>query len=116
MKPYQVATSIGVFVLFLANGLLGQPGDPPRLPRAEWGAPVVNVSHEGDRWIIAGQKVTVTLNQSDLALTVQAGTVKWALVPSGDDDLLLKSRGEEFHVRLRDAGKVDIRPFDTGFK
>jgi hypothetical protein len=38
------------------------------------------------------------------------------MVPSSDDDLLLRSRGEEFHVRLRDAGKIDITPFDTGYK
>ena len=37
------------------------------------------------------------------------------MVPSGDD-MLLESRGREFHVRLANAGKVDIHPYDTGFK
>ena len=109
---------IGVFglTLLLNTGLLAQPGDPPRLPREQWGAPVVNVSHEGSRWILAGRKTTVTLNETDLAISVQAGPVKWAMAPSSDDDMLVKSRGEEFHVRLADAGKIEITPFDTGYK
>src|SRR2546426_12748150 len=39
-----------------------------QLPREQWGAPAVNVSHSGGKWIISGNKNQVTLNESDLAM------------------------------------------------
>jgi len=114
VKARRFGVRIGVSVLLLTTALFAQPGDPPRLPREQWGAPLVTVSHEGNQWIIAGQKNKVTFSQSDLSMTVQAGPVSWAMVASSDDDMLLKSRGEEFYVRLADASKIDIKPFDTG--
>src|SRR5215813_13503041 len=87
-----------------------------RLPREEWGAPAVNVSRAEGKWIIAGKKNKVTLNESDLALSVQAGPAKWTMVPSSAKDMLVRSRGEEFYLRLADARKIDIEPYDTGFK
>jgi hypothetical protein len=86
------------------------------LPREQWGAPAVNVSHTGGKWIITGNKNKVTLNESDLALGVQAGPADWAMVPSSAEDMLVKSRGEEFYLRLADARKIEIKPYDTGFK
>jgi Family of unknown function (DUF5696) len=87
-----------------------------RLPREEWGAPAVVVSRAEGKWIIAGKKNKVTLNESDFALSVQAGPAKWAMVPSSAKDMLVRSRGEEFYLRLADARKIDIEPYDTGFK
>ena len=87
-----------------------------RLPREEWGAPAVNVSRAEGKWIIAGKKNKVTLNESDFALSVQAGPAKWAMVPSSAKDMLVRSRGEEFYLRLADARKIEIEPYDTGFK
>src|SRR4051794_12103389 len=86
------------------------------LPRAEWGAPELSVSRDGDRWTIAGKKQTVTLNASDLALQVTSGPATWAMVPSGPNDLLVKSRGEQLPLRLADAKHIAIEPYDTGFK
>jgi hypothetical protein len=96
-------------------GLLAQQQFPP-VSRAERGAPVVDVTQSAGAWVISGQKNRVTLNPSDLAIQVQAGPVTWRLAPSLKDDLLVKSRGEEFYVRLRDAGRIQIEPYDTGFK
>ncbi len=48
-------------------------------------------------------------------MKVEAGTVVWAMGPSSKEDMLVKSEGEEFYVRLADAGKIDITPYDTGF-
>ena len=87
-----------------------------QLPREQWGAPTVTVSHAGGQWTIAAKRHKVTLGESDLALKVEAGPVTWAMVPSAKDDMLVKSRGEEFYVRLADAGKIDIVPYDTGYK
>src|SRR5687767_3365528 len=78
------------------------------LPRADWGAPLVNVSQSGAVWTIAGQKRTVTLNASDLALTINAGPATWAMMPSGALDMRVHAGGEEFHVRLADARNISI--------
>lgn len=98
-------------VLACAWPMAAQP-----LPREQWGAPLVSVSHDGGKWTIAGKKQTITLNDSDLVLAIQAGPTAWKMVPSGARDMLVKSLGEEFPVALRDAGKIDIAPYDTGYK
>ncbi len=88
----------------------------PRLPREQWGASLVTVSHASGKWAIEGHKNQVTLNETNLALTVKAGLVSWTLEPSSPDDLLVRSRGEEFALGLIEAGKIDIAPYDTGAK
>src|SRR5881394_2177209 len=98
-------------VLFLSSLLWAQ-----QLPREQWGAPLVTVSHADGKWVMAGKKHKVTLNESDLAMTVQAGPATWAMVPSSAKDLLVKSRGEEFYLRLADAQKIAITRYDPGFK
>jgi hypothetical protein len=104
---YQIALSIIVFSpLALAQ----------QLPREQWGAPLVSVSRAGGKWIIAGKQHRVTLSESNLALSVQAGPAEWVMVPSAAQDMLVRSRGEEFYLRLADAQKIEIKPYDTGFK
>src|SRR5205085_7911977 len=46
----------------------------------------------------------------------QAGPANWAMAPSAPKDMLVRSRGEEFFLRLADARKVEITPYDTGAK
>jgi len=86
------------------------------LPREQWGAPAVTVSNKDGKWIIAGKKHKVILTTSDLAMKIDAGPVNWTLAPSLKDDMLIKWRGEEFYLRLADAGRIDITPYDTGYK
>jgi hypothetical protein len=38
------------------------------------------------------------------------------MVPSSAKDLLVRARGDEFNLRLADAGEIKIAPYDTGFK
>lgn len=87
-----------------------------QLPRDQWGAPMVTVTHTDGKWIIAGKKNKVTINESDLAMRIDAGTTAWNLAPSQDNDILAKSRGEEFYLGITDAGKIDIKHYDTGYK
>ena len=87
-----------------------------QLPREQWGAPNVKVSHEGGKWIIAGQKNRVTLNDADFALNIQAGPAQWVMMPSKAGDMLVKARGEEVTLRLADAKTISVVPYDTGFK
>ncbi len=87
-----------------------------QLPREQWGAPPVRVSHKEGLWQVEGQKNRVTLNASDLTMNVQAGPVAWKMGPSSEKDMLVRSKGEEFYLRLADAEKIDITPYDTGAK
>src|ERR1043165_5622384 len=87
-----------------------------QLPRDEWGAPAVTVTHEGGKWMIAGKKNRVTLDDSTLALRVQAGAAEWTMNQSSTKDMLVKAKDEEFYLRLVDAKKISIVPYDTGFK
>jgi hypothetical protein len=86
------------------------------LPRNEWGAPSISITHSGNRWLIQGKKTQVSFNESDLGINIQAGTAQWSLVPSGAKDMLVKSGSGEFFLRLADARKKEVVPFDTGFK
>jgi hypothetical protein len=86
------------------------------LPRADWGAPSVSISHSNAKWIIAGQKNKVSLDEKNLGISIQNGSVIWTMVPSGPNDMTVKSPGGEFALRLADAEKISIEPYDTGFK
>src|SRR5262245_21947993 len=97
-------------------GICLAPSAELSLPREQWGAPPVTVSHANGQWSIAGRKQTVLLNESNLALEIRAGAAVWNMVPSGTNDLLVKAGGKEFFLRLADAGKIDVKPYDTGFK
>jgi hypothetical protein len=80
------------------------------------GAPAVLVSHSGGTWTLAGRKNTVVLDSSDLSVLVRSGPVVWKMVPSSAKDLLVRARGDEFNLRLTDAGEIKIAPYDTEFK
>jgi hypothetical protein len=93
---------------------------PPRptttqvLSRAEWGAPLVDVTRDGDNWVIAGKRQRVTLNPHDLSMTVRADDTTWSMVASGKNDMIVRLREVDFPVRLADAHDVKIEPYDTG--
>lgn len=104
----------GAVVLALAYSLFVAAQHP--LSREQWGAPQVAVSQANGKWVIAGKKNKVSLNQSDLAIKIEAGKDVWNLIPSTAKDLLVRSKGEEFYLRLTDARKIIVTPYDTGFK
>jgi hypothetical protein len=105
-----------VVALVLASAACCFAADQPPASRAERGGPLVTVSHTGAKWVIAGQKQKVILDQATLAMTIEAPPVTWQMAPSEADDILAKSQGEEFNLHLTDAGKLEIVPYDTGFK
>ena len=86
------------------------------LSREQWGAPPVTVSHEGNKWMIAGKKTNVTLNENDLALNVRSSNAVWEMVASPANDLLVRSKGADLSLRLAEARKKTITRYDTGFK
>jgi hypothetical protein len=87
-----------------------------QLSRAEWGAVPVTVSHQNGNWIIAGQKHKVILNERNLAIEVEAGAARWSMVASTPHDMLVKSGRQEFPIGLSQAKKIEIVPYDAGFK
>src|SRR5262249_45899510 len=86
------------------------------LSRADWGAPEVEVTHASGKWTIAGKKQKVRLDEATFTVSVDAGPVKWAMAGSEPDDLVVKSRGKEFELRLADAAKIEIVKYDTGYQ
>ena len=110
LQLFKLVSPLAV-TLLLFSGLQAQ-----QLTRDQWGAMPVKVSHEGGKWIIAGQKNRLTINEADLALNVQAGQAQWVMMPSKAGDMLVKARGEEVSLRLADAKRISVVPYDTGFK
>jgi hypothetical protein len=118
LERYGIAAmrpALAIASLLLAANLAAQAAETP-LSREQWGAPPVSVSHASSNWLIAGKRNSTTLNETNLALTVQNGSTRWTMAPSGPKDMLVKSGGKEFFVRLADAKKISIQPYDTGFK
>ncbi len=87
-----------------------------QLQRAEWGAPSIAVTHANGKWVIAGRKNAVTLSESDLSISVQAGPASWSMMPSVRGDMIVRAGGEESPLRLADARQIAVTRFDTGFK
>lgn len=83
---------------------------------ADTGVPQVVVSHSGAIWKVAGRKNAVELNQSNLAMTIHAGPALWKIVPSTAQDMLVEAGGDKFRIRLADASRIRITPYNTGFK
>ena len=87
-----------------------------QLKREQWGAMPVEVSRSGDKWTIKGQKNVITIKQSDLTLSIQAGPATWTMLPSNLGDLVVRTKGEDASLRLADAQKITITPYDAAFK
>lgn len=102
--------------LFLILLVFPFPLSAQQLSREQWGAMDVSVTHQGNEWLIRGKRNTVSLNQANLALTIQAGPTQWTLMPSSVGDMLVKSNGESLSLRLADAKNISIVSYDTGFK
>jgi hypothetical protein len=105
MKPNFIPHLIFAFINFLcfAPVLLAQKSD-------------IVVTNTNGAWTIAGKKQIVTVKESDLSVSIKAGNTNWNMVPSGANDMIVKSNGKEFAVRLADAGKRKITYYDPGFK
>ena len=103
--------ALSVTLAFVTWPCSGQQRSP-----SDTGEPQVAVSHSAGTWTIAGKKNTVELKESDLAVSVHAGPVTWKMAPSSQEDLLVSVGGDQFHLRLADAGHIQISPYETGFK
>lgn len=110
MSLFRLAVS-GIAMLALQSLEFGQ-----QLTREQWGAPSITISRPEGKWVIAGRKNTVTLSESDLSISVQAGPASWSMMPSARGDMIVRTGGHEFPLRLADARKIAVTRFETGFK
>ena len=83
--------SIRVAACIVMVAISALRGSAQEATRAEWGAPRVAVSHAEGAWTIRGQKLVVTLDESNLALRIVAGPAVWQMVASEADDMLVKA-------------------------
>jgi hypothetical protein len=90
------------------------PAEPAPSARAERDAPLVDISHEGSVWTLAGRKQTVTLHADTLGVSVQSGDQTWTMVPAKAGGLRLKTGSREFDSKLSDARRIRVAPWDTG--
>ena len=81
-----------------------------------WGAPKVQAFQREGKWIIEGQRNRIELNPSDLQITVYTQRQTWSMIPSFRGDLIVENSGARLSLRLADAGKKEISPYQTGFK
>src|SRR5579859_5233566 len=88
----------GLTFLWLGTTLSAQTLSP-----ADWGAPATTVTHADHSWVITGKTNVVTINDTNLAIDVRCGGTHWTMVPSGTNDMVVKSHGNEFNLRLADA-------------
>src|SRR5258705_5820744 len=100
----------------IATVILSAPLCAQQLPREQWGAMPVTVTHTGGKWIITGKNSMVLLHEAELALQVNAGAAHWHMLQSVARDMLVKAKGEAVSLRLADAKRITIVPYDTGFK
>jgi len=100
-----------ILILFIAAA-----GNSQTLSRDQWGAMPVTVSHEGSKWLVKGKNNSFSLNENDFSLSIEAGPARWQLMPSKPGDMIVRSKSEELTLRIADAKKILIVPYDTGFK
>ncbi len=81
-----------------------------------WGAPKVQAFQREGKWIIEGQRNRIELNPSDLQITVYTQRQTWSMIPSFRGDLIVENSGARLSLRLADAEKKEISPYQTGFK
>ena len=86
------------------------------LPRDKWGAMKVEVLNRNGQWIIKGKKQEVIYDISDFSILVNAGSVSWSLLPSQENDMIVKMGEKETKVSLIEAKRHEVEYFDTGYK
>ena len=73
-------------------------------------------THTGNQWTLQGHHTEVHFDQADFALSVQAGPVMWQMLPSSTQDLTVSAGGDQFQLKLTEAGNIQVTPYETGFK
>ena len=116
-KRQKKAFSLSVGLLFTISLSFFLSGSATlAVQQDNWGAPIVQVLNEKEKWTIKGLKNRIELNPSDLQMTVHTPSQRWSMIPSFSGDLIVENSGTRLSLRLADAGKKEISSYKTGFK
>jgi len=85
MREYRFNLVVFALAAFLSSVVFAE--ELPPVPREQWGAHAVTVSHVKGKWIVSGKTNKVILNESDLSMKVQAGHVNWMMGPSLENEI-----------------------------
>ena len=112
----ELKDSVTVSLVLICTSSLCLSVKAAEITQDDWGAPNVQVRQEQGKWIIQGSKHRIQLNPSDLQITVKTQACTWSTIPSHTGDLVVESAGTRLSLRLADAAKKEISPYDTGAK
>ena len=84
--------------------------------RAESQRDAVTVSKAGTLWTVSGDRCTVTLDESTLALAIQRAGTSWRMKPPGKRDVQLGVADKKVWLSLLDARKRTVEEYRTGFQ
>src|SRR5262245_2917321 len=110
VSKIQILLAPSVLVLALGSATAQQ------LSREQWGGVPVTIAHQNANWIIAGRKNKVTLNDRNLAITIETASSKWSTLASSTHDMLVRSGVQEFAIGLTQSKMIYILPYYAGFK
>lgn len=74
----------------------------------------ISVKENDGKWVISGKRHTAILEAANLDLTVMAGSCKWSMLPSNENDLKVEHTDESFYLSLASAENIRISKYDTG--
>ncbi len=77
---------------------------------------LAQTTHSGNQWALQGHHTRVHFDQGNFALSVESGPATWPMLPSSANDLTVANGGDEFHLKLTDAGNIQVTPYESGFK
>ena len=77
-----------------------------QLSREQCGAVPISVTHRGAKWVIEGKTNRVTLNEKDLALSIQAGPARYLGSYPDDLETRLNVGYVAFHIGLWDEAEA----------
>ena len=84
--------------------------------QSDYGSPKVQVQEEEGLWVLRGEKIRMELNPATLQMIIRSGDRAWSTVASFAGDLVAEASGNTYVLRLADAGKRQVSPYETGFK
>ncbi len=105
-----------IWILGMLGILATQATAGEERTQTEWGRPQVEVKQEEDFWIIRGQRLRISLQSSNLSIQVKDSDTTWSMEGSTAGDLTVGTGGQTIALRMADAKKIEINPYETGFK
>ncbi len=108
-----ICTAVSATSVLLATNSSAEE-TKPTTPRDYLSGAHINVKNEGNIWTITGTKRIATINAADLSVLIDSAGIKWPLNASNEEDMVVEDNKQRFNLALKNAGKINITPYDTG--